>query len=227
MTKEELQQKLIEISKLREQKGREDETLAEVEKLKQMVGDNFVEQARLYWEEGLTYQHLVMSHVDEEINREKMAQAAMKAHEVVEKNKLDNLLGDDYRFLGRVADYNGKYEEAKNWYEKAIEFYKGQPRELEIKSFLSATLIYLGKNEEGISLAKSTFDEFLTNPLREKDYYTWAVWVTGIWPRMVKAMKEKGVEIDKSEVLAYLDQSDKFLFRYRIDEIEEARKLLN
>ena len=237
--KPENQERLRLVANLREQSGKESETLQEVDRLLNSCVDDWECVARLWWEKALTYQHLVMKKINIEENKQEMSESAMKAHEIVENNHLDNLKGDDYRFLGRVADYSKHFEEAKEYYKKALEIYLGKPRELEIKGFMAVVLINLGDVNGGIQLAKTTFDEFDNNSLKQEDYFTWAVWKSGLWPRVVKTLVARKINYNKEELLSYLERSEDILknpqgeitwgdenFQYRIDEIKEARKSL-
>jgi tetratricopeptide (TPR) repeat protein len=233
------QEKLKLIAELREQSGKEEKTLEETNKLLSICDDDPECAARLWWEKALTYQHLVMRNIDPEENKEKMSETTTKAHEIIEDNCLEDLRGEDFRFLGRVADYNGKYKEAKDYYERALEIFRGKPRELEIKGFLATTLVNLGDVEKGIELVKKTFGEYDENTLKKEDYFTWAVWKSGLWMRIIKILVEKNIPFDREEMKKCLNASEEILkdpqeektlgnknFQYRIDEIEETKKML-
>ena len=229
-------QELQEIAKLREIKGQESQTLAKINSLiPQVEAENdFIVLAKLFWEQAFVYQHLVMSHVNESINLKLMEESALNSHDIILKQNLTDLLGDDLRFLGRVYDYNRDYPQAYNFYQQALDFYQKQnnPRTLEINAFICANLIYQNKIDDGLALAKKTYAEFETCPLKQSDFYTWAVWKTGIYPRVIKALISQNQTFDSLEMKNILlnDQKllmgEKFDFRFRLDEISEALDLL-
>ena len=226
-----IEETLSQIATLRETKGKESETLRLISEV----------EVKLFWEKSLVYQHLVMSGVDAGQNLSKMAQAANDAHTLIAESRLSDFAGDDARFLGRVADYQQDYPAAEAHYLEAIEFYETvpSPRVYEIKSFLAANLVHQNKVAEGISLAKETFNQFQNDPLKYTDVYTWAVWQTGTYPRLVKALIDVKAEFDHAEMKSYLDQSEQILrdasqnatwgdknFQFRLDEITQARQVL-
>ncbi|MFA7301251.1 MAG: hypothetical protein WC069_03005 [Candidatus Shapirobacteria bacterium] len=228
-------QELQEIQKLRETKGSETETLKKIDEFLPTVVDenNFAILAKLYFEKAFVHQHLVMSHQDEANNLKLMEESALKAHDIIVKQNLTDLLGDDTRFLGRVYDYKKDYPQAFNFYQQALSFYQKQnhPRVLEINAFICANLINQSKIEEGLALAKKTYVEFDNNPLKQSDFYTWTVWKTGIYPRVVNALATQGQNIDQQEIKNILLNDQKLLsesgldFRIRLDEINEVLNL--
>ena len=225
---------LQEIAQLRETKSKEIETLAKITELESAVSADFTVLAKLNWEKAFVYQHLVMSQIDIDQNLKLMAESALKAHGIVEQNNLTELQGDDFRFLGRVYDYKKDYSQAEKYYQQALGYFQNQndPRVLEIKGFMSANLINQGKIEPGLTLAKKTYSEFDQTPLKQSDFYTWAVWKTGIFPRVVKALIVQKVDFNKPEMKQFLETDQKLLlesdknFQYRLDEIAETLKQL-
>lgn len=224
------------IQKLRETKGSEAETLSKINEIWPEIEreNDFATLAKLYWEKAFVYQHLVMGHTDTEDNLKLMEQSALSAHDLVTKNNLSELQGDDLRFLGRIYDYKQDFKTAFDYYQQALNFYQSQdaPRILEINAFMSANLINQGKTNDGLNLAKKIYGEFENSPLKNSDFYTWAVWKTGIYPRMVQALVSKKVEFDHTEIKNYLENDQKLLlenegnFQFRLDEISEALRLL-
>jgi hypothetical protein len=238
-----IETKLQEIASLREIKGRESDTLTMINALEPEViaSGDFTPLCHLYWERAFVYQHLVMSNIDVDANLQLMEEAAQKAHQLVTEHQLNELVGDDTRFLGRVYDSKKDYPQAEVYYRQALTFYEptNHPRVLEIKGFLSANLVNQGKVEEGLALAKHTYTDFDQNTLKQSDYYKWAVWKTGIYPRIIKALVSQQAVFNHAEMISLLDESRLLLtnpqgdvtwgdksFQFRLDEIDEAKKLL-
>ena len=186
------------ISSLREKKGKEKETLSLIDRAIRF-GQGVV--VNLLWERILVYQHLVMQG-----NRKalpKMEAATLAAGKYVKQNNLTEWESRYLRFLGRLYDYKGKFSESVKAYKKAIPLAridpdfvkKGYPRWFELEGFLSHALVMSGKVNEGIRLAKETFEKFNKSPegkfLKKKDYYTWAIWKSGIAIRMIEALHSK------------------------------------
>lgn len=219
-----IDESLSQIASFRETKGQETETLKLISELESKTIDPVV-LTKLFWEKAFVYQHLVMSKTDSELNLKLMEESALNAHKLVEQNNLVDLRGDDFRFLGRLADYSQKYSEAYDYYQQALEFFTvaNSPRVLEIKGFLSANLVNQGRIEEGLNFAKETYQEFDESPLKEVDNYTWVTWKTGIFPRLVTALIKQEAEFDHEEIKKYLEAS-RTLFpnQFRLDEINEA-----
>lgn len=245
--------KLKEIASLREMKGKEQETISMIKELlpqAEEAGD-WKTVATLYWELHLVWQHCVMKEFSkpegdrdiQDINDgiQSMIEYAERAKEVIEEHGLEDMAGGAYRFLGRGATYAGKHEKAKEYYETAISRYSGKNErsKLEVRGFLSETLVRLGEVEQGLDLAKKTYEDFfksdLGKKLKEDDYFVWAVWMSGIPPRMVKALQDEGVDFDKKEMKEWLLEVKKELkdpsgevtwgddkFQFRMDEIEAA-----
>lgn len=231
---------LSKIATLRETKGQEQKTLELIGQL-ESEPINVITKVKLFWEKALVYQHLAMDNIDKTPNLIKMAESANQAHFLITNNNLTELFGDDFRFLGRVADYEQDYVDAEQYYEQAIVFYEQQnsPQIFEIKSFLSANYIRQNRVEEGKTLAKKVFNEFQNNDLKNQDVYTWAVWQTGTFPRIINALTDIKADFDHQEMKGYLNQSEQILrdasqhitwgdrnFQFRIDEINQARSLL-
>jgi tetratricopeptide (TPR) repeat protein len=251
-----LQETLNQISTHREIKGQEENTLREIEEAKEVAQKqkDWKSLVKLFWEESLCAQHIAMNEMAKETPDEKklnegkkrMKKAALDAHQTIEKHSLDEMLGTSYRFLGRCYTYDGDHDGARNMYLKSIEEIqklKDKKQILEIKGFLADSLIRIGKVIEGIDLAIQTFDEFENSEdgrkLKEDDYFTWAVWRTGIIPRIVGALKDTKAEFDKDSINEYLEKSEQTLneknekvswgdpaFTYRRDEISKAKSIL-
>jgi len=252
ITSENIHSKLEEIQTLRETKGKEEETLSLIDEVLPVAQDlkDFDLVSTLYWEYALVWQHVVMNEMakpedeqDEKIMsdaKKKMGKFANKAHEVIEDNNLSEKLTKSYRFLGRVGDYNKNYPEAIKNYEKALELCPPDvEHSLEISGFLAYSLVMNGKVDEGMKFAKETFDSYFNSDtgkmLKKKDYFVWAVWMSGIAPRMILALDTVGAEYDSGEMKKWLEATKTELenptgkvtwgddkFQFRIDELTVA-----
>jgi hypothetical protein len=159
--------------------------------------------------------------------------------------------GRSHRFLGRLCDYKGEYNKAVEHYKKSISLYGNETapsvrvNKLEIQGFLAYSLIKSGKTEEGLNLAQSTYKAFNESDdgieLKQADYYTWAVWISGIPLRNIEALldENKITDRNKSWALEWINQADALLvipqgeytwadktFEYRKDEINALRRKL-
>jgi hypothetical protein len=110
---------------------------------------------------------------------------------------------------------------------------------LELSGFLAEALVLSGKVEDGVVLAKKTFklyDEGDGALLKERDYYTWAVWKSGCITKTWNAILKKkvlpeedtqvGLFIMLGEAYAVLfpAQDVKGNFQIRRDEIDNIRR---
>ena len=256
MKKEQIKDRLIELSGLREEKGRDEEALKMADEMLKEEGIGAKLEAQVWLEKSLIWQHIFMNERNkgEGGNKEKienakkeMGKAIKTAEKVMEEGKVDR--GDtDLRidmFLGEVAMEKGDYQKAKEAFEKAIEVVNNPTNRLEFKARLCEPVIMLGNTEEGIRLVQATDEEFDTGvgeELKDRDYITWAIWKAGIWIRVARSLEKKEgmgeykdlVSSKMSEAEEYLDEekilSNKWTkkpFEIRLDEIEAIKKKLN
>jgi tetratricopeptide (TPR) repeat protein len=246
------------IAELREQKGKEKETLVVIEAAIK-VGHSFI--VNLFFEEALVYQHIAMTERSKDAEERdrakerraltKMQAAVKKAEFYVEKYRLKVWKSRVHRFLGRIYDYKSQFKKAAVEYRKAIPLAKddpdytekGYPRWLELQGFLSFSMLMSGETKEGLFLAKQVYSKFDNSKvgifLKKKDYYTWAVWKSGIPIRTLGAFLDKRLTFEKSEMLSWLSDAEKSLevpkglkvwgdmnFQFRRDEIESLRRKL-
>ncbi|MCJ7804188.1 hypothetical protein MUP35_00405 [Patescibacteria group bacterium] len=257
ITKESLQYYLGEFSKKREEKGSSEIILpylcflreqAEILKEPTLV-------LQFYQEEFLCDQHMVM---EEKAKRFKAnpirAAKGMLMMNKTAKNMEKFMNGNEeridpvvknrvFRFLGRQADYQGKYSKSENYYRKGLAYFdsltnlKEKSNRLEFMGFLSYSLIKQGK-EEGIDLAKQTLKDFDESPegklLKENDYYTWAVWKSGVEIRTAKHLgKTKNIKygqlakdfFNDAEKILRMPDGNTEIFRLRLDELNVVNKL--
>lgn len=249
MEKETLKIKIEEIQTMREEKGKEQETLKEIKNLMAKTKDDPGTLSTLNWEASLVWQHVVMNEMAKDESdqdtkvmkeaRENMAEYAKTAHKIIVDNKL-NKLGVSYRFLGRVSDYGQDYKEALKNYGKALgELPDDSFSILEVRAFIAYSTVMNGDVDEGMDLARQVYDDFrnsdLGKKLKEDDYFVWAAWMSGIAPRQLFALKEVGAEYDKDEMKTWLTDSKEELlnptgkatwgddkFQFRVDELDKA-----
>ena len=251
-----MKDKLMELSGLREEKGRDEEALRMADEILKEEGIGAKLEAQVWMEKSLIWQHIFMNERNKgeggdkekiENAKKEMEKAINAAEKVMEEGKVDR--GDvDLKIdmsLGKVAIERGDYQKAKEAYEKAIEVVDNPTNRLEFKAHLCEPIIMLGNIEEGIRLAQSTDEEFDTGAgeeLKEKDYITWAIWKAGIWIRVARSLEKKEgmgeykdlVSSKMSEAEEYLDESKilknkwtKNPFEIRLDEISVVKKKLN
>src|SRR3990172_3639945 len=207
------------IATLREKKGVEGPTIQiiRVVRFQAMMQNLHEHVANLYWEESLVGQHLVMGERDKPEGEKDqdvasrglsiMSDAALQAHMYIQSRELTSLLGASYRFLGRVATYKGDHNTAKGHYERSLILYKKEEnpivrsRFIELQAFLSHALMMTGDVKRGLALAQQTFEEANQSAegvaLRDHDYYTWAVWTSGVPIHLCHALSEKKVKLSK------------------------------
>lgn len=223
---------LRQLNILNETKGKEQETLDKVKTFRQKATEaNDPEAlAESWWLEHLAHQHLVMNNEDPEgFHRSSMLTSAQNALKIVLDTPLDPLRGKAHRFMGRAYTYANDHRSAETEYSTARDLLRqsGDPRYLEVAGFLAESMVRNGRASDGLSLAYQTFDEYDQPPaltLKKVDYYTWAVWRSGIFPRLIAALDELKIDYDKLKVKSYLDKSQEFLndpqkFAYRVSEI--------
>lgn len=248
---------LKQIATLRETKGKEIQayqliqlTIEEAKKISDVES-----LTKLYWEESLVAQHEAMNEYfkNKDIQNktiintamDRMEKAGLNADKVIRENKLENMKGTSHRFLGNIYRYKKEFKKAEEEFIKAFAEYQNNNDKgtLEVRGFIAYCLIQNGDTDNGIKLATETFDDFNNSEkgktLKEKDYFTWAVWRSGIIPRVIEALIDTKSNFDKELITKYLDESEKILknpegkitwgdsaFQLRLDEISKARKFL-
>jgi tetratricopeptide (TPR) repeat protein len=248
---------LKQIATLRETKGKEEETyqlIKDAIKTAKEVSD-MESLVKLYWEESLVAQHEAMSEYakikveqDETIIHTalaKMEKAGLSADKIIKENKLENMIGTSHRFLGNIYRYKKDFKRAEEEFIKAFAEYQNNNDKgtLEVGGFIAYCLIQNGDVGNGIKLATETFDDFNNSEkgktLKEKDYFTWAVWRSGIIPRIVEALIATKTSFDEELITKYLDESEEILrnhegkitwgdsaFQLRLDEISKSKDSL-
>ncbi|OGM02251.1 hypothetical protein A2115_01985 [Candidatus Woesebacteria bacterium GWA1_41_8] len=233
------------IGEIREQKGKEEETLAEIARVLPKaiaLGPN-EHVVHLYWERHLVNQHLLKYELlKPESQRDQggmdtalaeMERASVAADEYITTHNLTDLKKDSHRFLGKVADYKGDYPQAQKHYEEMARLHEeiGHPRRLEAYAALAGVLVRRGKIAEGMGLGRRTYTQFDQSEdgkgLRDKAYSTWAVWKSGAATHVAEGLLDtNAVGPFKEAIIDWLIDAKAVVedsrneFRIRIDEIE-------
>lgn len=215
-----------EIGKLREQKGKEKETLKLINEALNF-GHDFV--ANSFFEEALTHQHLYMNDSSSKKAITDMEKVILKAKFYINKYNLVKLNSKLFTFLGKVADY-------KQEYKKAIRFYRKTDMNLEASGHLSRSMIMAGQFDKGYKLARSVYNKFLSSSegkeLKKKSYQTWIIWLSGLVIRTINALYDKKVNFDKKEINRWISLIEKELnskkaeFSYRKQELNDLKARL-
>lgn len=239
---------LEQIRLLREQKGKEKQTLKLINKsLKE--GQDFV--IELLWEEALIHQHAYMTKASGEA-LQKMEGTVKTAQFFVKKFGLKNYRSRLERYLGRLNDYKGNFKDSVKNYKKAIKYARldpfylseGKPVWLELEGFLSYSLLMSGDASAGLSMAQKAYQKFEEKEgrqLKTRDYPTWAIWRTGIAIRTAEGLINLGVDFDKKDMLSWLDKAEKLIqkpvsskkwggkvdFGFRKEEFRKVRKMFS
>jgi len=238
-----------EIAEIREERGLEEDALKAISYIREKaegVGAH-EDVTNLYWERHLVNQHLIMYELEKpEGERDQnvmdsalkeMEKASLAADEYMIVHNLTDLKKDSHRFLGKVASYKGRHDEAEKHYKEMAGLYEeiGHPRRLEAYAAMAGTMIMQGKIAEGMGLGRRTYAEFDQSEdakvLRKEDYSTWAVWKSGaavhvaqglLATNTINPFKEGIIDwlIDAKEVVA--DPRNRY--RIRVDEIESLIK---
>lgn len=258
ITKESLPSVLREIAKKREIKGTSETLIPRIRKVRERaekLGDRTT-VVQLYQEEFLSAQHMVMEEKAKKPHgspfratkgafiMEKLAREMSKYEEKYHE-QIDPIVGARVsRFLGRYADVKGQYNKSEELYKKGLSYFDSliKPEEkynrLEFSGFLANSQIKQGK-KEGFDLAVQTLKDFDESTegiwLKENDYYTWAVWKSGIEIRTADYFGEKkNIEHNKiikdwlidAESILQMPNGNKEVFQIRIDELSNVKELI-
>lgn len=210
---------LTEVQTLREKKGKEQETL-------DLVNRTII---KLLWEKTLTYQHIYRHNGNNKVALNNMNVSVSEAKSYIDKYKIKDLLPTHYLLLGKISDFKNKFGEAVKYYKKA-------PKTAETDGHLAYALIMSGKTTEGFKLATKSLKDIDTKKdyldLKNKDYYTWAVWKSGIVIRTVAALIVKKAKFDRELINKWVKTVEgelkvkKFDFSYRVDELNKLKQKL-
>ncbi len=257
--KENLHSILFDIAESRERKGTSETLIPwirEVRKEAERLGEKSI-VLQLHQEEFLSAQHMLMEEKSKglilnpfrALKGMYLMETSSRAMDKYSKENAGDLESTVsarvLRFLGRYEDYKGRYKKSEEYYRKGLAVFDAlqKPEErfnkLEFAGFLSFSLLKQGKNMEGLELMKQTLNDFDSSPegvwLKTNDYYTWAVWKSGIEIRSAEHMASEGSEeylstatvlvMDAQKILVMPD-GDTEKFRLRLDEVTTVKKLL-
>lgn len=256
ITKETLPGILSEIAVEREKKGTSETLIPRIQQIRQeaeRMGEKSV-VLQLYQEEFLSAQHVVMEERSKRFKANPLRAAkgiflmessskAMEKYSEENSGDLDPVVNARVsRFLGRYADHKNQYKKSEGYYRKGLEYFDQSTKmeerfnRLEFLGFLSYSLIKQGKTDEGFDLTQKTLRDFDESDegkwLKENNYYTWAVWKSGIEIRTAE-------HIGKTKDFNNLDLAKRFLveaenilvmpdstsenFRIRLDELNSVK----
>jgi len=230
---EDLPQRRANLAKLREQKGMSNEALAEARRIEGRVHEEAVD---LIWEQYLIGKHMIMEAKEKAgvISLPKkviemsqgyllMKSSAYKAQEYIDKYNVETKRPRSGRFLGEIEMLTSNYSKAASYFEKSISLFQkmenplDRVNALELSGFLAEALILEGKADKGIQIASETFDKYNTGDgqiLKEKDYYTWAVWKSGCAIKTWRALLQKGISPStekKEKLTGMITESEKII----------------
>lgn len=224
------------ISKLREQKGKEKEVLKVINEALSL-GHQFI--VNLFFEEALTNQHLYMNDRSNKNALIDMQKSVLKAGFYIKKHNLDMWLSRYFRFLGRIEDYKNNFNKAIYFYKKSIKYVDLDPepfRVFELEGFLAFAILMSGKIEKGYKFSRETYSKYTNTKvglaLKQKDYFTWEVWRSGVAIRTINALLDKKYNFRISDVNNWLLEVEAELnakgydFSYRKSELSELKEKL-
>jgi len=259
-TKENLPLILAKIGIEREKKGTSDILIPYIHKIREEAVrlDEKSTVLQLYQEEFLSAQHMVMEEKEKRLRANPIRAAKgilimEKTSRTMEKYSEEN--ADDldqvvkarvFRFLGRYLDHKGQYKKSEQYYRKGLEYFDQSTKleerfnRLEFLGFLSYSLTKQGKTEDGLGLAQKTLKDFDDSDegrwLKENNYYTWAVWKSGIEIRtaehIAKTKKSDYWDLansyleDAKNILVMPDGTEE-IFNLRLDELRSTKNLVS
>jgi hypothetical protein len=249
-----------EIASKREEKGSSEILIPQIRNLRG-VAETFEEitsVVQLYQEEFLCGQHMVMEERSKGLKKANWMRLAKGMWTMASTtNDMEKYLGEEeginplvrariFRFLGRYSDYMGHYKKSAEYYRRGIAEIdlNVEPEEkfnrLEFIGFLSYSLLKQGRLTDGVSMAEATLKKFDETPegklLKENNYYTWAVWKSGIEIRTAEHILDterdlywgKNAElIEDAERILHMPDGTTEAFRLRLDELNSVKAKMN
>lgn len=229
ITSENLPEIRLDVASLREQKGKEDETLEVIrwarEGAKKIEAHEDV--VDLYWEEYLVGKHMAMEARDKEglwklpLKIKGLANgyilmrtSAKEAGKYIEEYDVEAKRPRSGRFLGEVAMFERRYGKAIEHFKNSVELFEEMENwqervnALELKGFLAEATILSGDAEKGVAISRHTFLEYDSDEgikLKENDYYTWAVWKSGCAIKAWHALLARNLPINDELVEDMID----------------------
>ena len=259
ITKDNLHYFLSDIAIQRERKGTSEVLIPHIQTVL-LEAEKLGEKSavlQLYQEEFLSAQHMVMEERSKRfrINPIRAAEGflfmeissqAMESYAEANSEDLDPAVkARVFRFLGRYMDYKGYFKKSEKYYRKGLEYFdrSENPEEkinrLEFSGLLSYSLIKQGRIDKGIGLAEQTLRDFDESEeglwLKDNNYYTWAVWKSGIEMRTAENILRKKDAQHIGLAKVFLADSENILkmpdgstenFRLRLDELDVVKYLM-
>lgn len=245
------------IGQEREKKGNAEFLIPQIDELQRQaekMGD-FTTMTILFQEKLLCAQHLVMENLKK--NPIKIAKGLLILRSTTDQmiklqnkhiNEIDPIVNArSFRFLGRQADIFHQYNQSEKHYRKGLDFFEPLKRvdqryqKLELSGFLAFSLLKQNK-PTWFDLTQKTLSDFDNSPegiwLKNSDYYTWAVWKSGIEIRNSDALLNSSklredyrgnIEtwLDNADLILQMPNSDRKIFGIRRQEFDAVTQKLN
>jgi len=244
------------IGQEREQKGKSEQLIPQIDNLRQQAEKNndFTTALVLFQEKMLCSQHLIM-----EAKTEKNPTKATKglfltdktAKEMIDfqqahQDKIDPITSARTdRFLGRYYDRLHQFKKSEQLYQKGLDFFNSlesvdqKYNQLEFSGFLAFSKLKQ-KKTDWFDLTTQTLSNFDKSPegiwLRNTDYYTWAVWKSGIEIRTSDALlntkyqkkyqKNINFWIKDADSILTMPDGNRNVFQLRLDELNAVKAKL-
>jgi hypothetical protein len=244
---------LKEVARVREQKGTSEFLIPQIDQLTETairIGD-YTSAMRLTQEKYLSAQHMPMESGKKNPTRSLNGLALMrKSINDMSRLKRDHQTEIDPIWIARVFRFQGRfcesvlvpnYHQSEKYYRRGIRFYNNlEPIEqrhqsLELSGFLSFSLLKQGEFV-WYGVAQQTLLDFDESPegewLKSHDYYTWAVWKSGIEIRNSNALLGTPKEsLYRENIASWLVDADNVLtpdhdFSIRRQELSEVQSRL-
>lgn len=222
---------LQQIAKEREKKGNAEFLIPQIDEVRQQaekMGD-FTTATVLCQEKLLCAQHLLMENkknpikIAKGLSIMKTTTDQMIGLQKSHKNEIDPVVNArSFRFLGRQSDLFHQYKQSEKYYRQGLQFFEPleqidqKYQSLELSGFLAFSL--LKQNKSGwFELTQKTLSDFDNSPegswLTDNDYYTWAVWKSGIEIRNSDALldSKKLAGQYRSNINEWLNDADSIL----------------
>ena len=261
ITKENLPAVLTEIGGIREIPGTSEMLIPQIRAVRKRVEElgELSIAVQLYQEEFLSAHHMVMEEKTQEnkMNYLRLARGVLIMGRAISKMEMylekhgENLTpfikAQIFRYLGRYADLIQRQpQRAEEHYRQWLEYFEATapPAEkhirLEALGFVAHSLLEQGKIEEGIQLVQQTLKDFNETEegkqLKERDYYTWSVWKSGIENRtaefLLKTKKPEYAELAKkliaaAKVTLTMPENAQQQPLHRLDELKGTERLID
>lgn len=197
--------KIQEIALEREKVGTSEVLIPQIKNLRELVISQKEHDIaiQLYQEEFLSAQHMVMEEKSKGLKNSDKVRAiqgliimktsisGMQKYQEEHQFEINPIIkARNFRFMGRFADYQHQYQKSEKLYYQGLEYFDSQTEpenryhRLELLGFISFSLLKQGKKSEGLKLMDQVLKDYDESPegqwLKENDFYTWAVWKSGV-----------------------------------------------